>query len=388
MLVLDNAKIVDVQEGIYIGHLIIDHEKILDVMRGPYLGDQKKIDMHGLYLMSGMIDIHIHGSYGYDFIKDPKIAVKEVAEGLVKEGTTAFLSSLTVISHEDLCDLFDEYREIGTIKNGARFLGIHSEGPFLSKQYKALMNERYLRDHSAKEFKEMIERAGGLLKVMTVAPELEHFDDILDLAHKSDVRLMIGHSAASCKEAKEAIRKGVRGYTHLYNAMSQHTHRDPGIVTAALEGVGDYAELIVDGFHIDPDVIKVTYEVLGPNKIILITDAMLGKGMPDGEYVFSFLDCKKVGNTVRVIDTGRIAGSAITQLDAIRNMHDFTGASLVDLSKMSSYNPAKLLGIDDRVGSLAKGKSADIIAIDDDVTLHATFVDGKLVYQKEESIIS
>ena len=379
MKVLDNAKIVDIVKGIYPGHVIIDEDKIIEVNEGLYKGHIDKIDLKGLYLMSGMIDIHIHGAYGHDFIKDPEISVKEVAKGLIKEGTTSFLSSLTVISHDSLLELLDEYTKVKDI-DGARFLGIHSEGPYLSKEYKALMDERYLRNFDKDEFKAMIDHSYGLLKIMTIAPEREGFDDILALAKENDIKLMIGHSKATCKVAKEAINKGVKGYTHLYNAMSQHTHRDPGIVTCALLGLGEFAELIVDGFHIDPDVIKVTYDVLGDDKIILITDSMLGRGMDDGEYIFSNLRCQKKGNTVRVIDTGRIAGSAISQLDAIRSMHEYTGADLIPLSKMASFNPARLLGLDHELGSIAKNKKADLITIDDKFNLYHTFVDGKLVY--------
>ncbi len=380
MQVLDNARIVDIRKGIYPGHVIIDGDEIIEVKDGPYHGGLDKIDLGGLYLMSGMIDIHIHGSYGYDFIRDPDISLRKVAKGLIKEGTTAFLASLTVISHEDLCHLFDEYVKVKDIE-GARFLGIHSEGPYLAKEYKALMDERYLRDFDQEELNAMAAHAGGLLKVMTVAPEREHFADIIDLAKENDIRLMIGHSAGSCMMTKEALDKGVVGYTHLYNAMSQHTHRDPGIVTCALLDKRGYAELIVDGFHIDPDVIRVTYDVLKDDRIILITDAMPAKGMEDGVYTFSNLKCQKKGNTVRVIETGRIAGSAISQLDALRNMHEFTGADLVSLSKMASYNPACLLGIDHWSGSIAKHKKADLITIDDDFGLHHTFVGGKLVYR-------
>ena len=134
MKVLDNAKIVDIVKGIYPGHVIIDEDKIIEVNEGLYKGHIDKIDLKGLYLMSGMIDIHIHGAYGHDFIKDPEISVKEVAKGLIKEGTTSFLSSLTVISHDSLLELLDEYTKVKDI-DGARFLGIHSEGPYLSKEY-------------------------------------------------------------------------------------------------------------------------------------------------------------------------------------------------------------------------------------------------------------
>lgn len=380
MIVLVNGWIVDGINDPYLGYVEIEGDTIVNVAKGKYNGQKQVFDLGGCYLMPGMIDIHIHGSYGYDFIKDPQTAVDEVAKGLCKEGTTAFLASLTVISHEELCSLLEDYAKVKQTEGQSRFLGVHSEGPFLAKEYKALMDDRYLRSFSKNEFAEMINKAKGRLKMMTVAPELQHFEEILDLAKENQVKLMIGHSAASCDEALSAIEKGCSGYTHLYNAMSQHTHRDPGIVTAALLGGNGYAELICDGFHIDKKVIKVTYDKLGSDRIILITDAMLGKGMADGEYVFSNLKCRKVNNTVRVIDTGRIAGSAITQLDAVKNMHEFTGCSMNDLVKMSSLNPARLLSIDCRYGSISVGKMADLIVLDEELSLRYTFIGGKCVF--------
>lgn len=385
-LVLINGRIVDGINEPYIGYVEMTGDTITNVAKGDYHGQKQTFDLGGCYLMPGMIDVHIHGSYGYDFIKDPQTSVDEVAKGLYKEGTTAFLASLTVISHKELCSLLEEYADVISKPGQSRFLGVHSEGPFLAKEYKALMDDHYLRPFKRSEFAEMISKAKGKLKTMTIAPELPNFDDILDLANENQVKLMIGHSAATCDEAISAIEKGCSGYTHLYNAMSQHTHRDPGIVTAALLTGDGYAELICDGFHIDRKVIKVTYDKLGSDKIVLITDAMLGKGMGDGEYVFSKLNCRKVGNTVRVIDTGRIAGSAITQLDAIKNMREFTGCSISDLAKMSSLNPARLLGIDHRYGSIGVHKAADLIVLDEDLSLKYTFIDGECVYSSIKNI--
>lgn len=382
MFVLDNARIVDAERGVFAGHVVVDGERIAEVGEGRYAGELEAVDLAGLLLMSGMVDIHIHGGWGHDFIREPKVGVEAVGERLAAEGTTSFFASLTVVSHRELLELLadfpDPYRTAG-----ARFWGVHSEGPFLSPAYKALMDERYLRDFDAREFAEMVEAAHGALKMMTVAPERAGYLEVAREAERAGVVLMIGHSDARCREARFALEHGARGFTHLYNAMSQHTHRDPGIVTAALLGLGEYAELICDGFHIDPDVIRATYRARGSEGIILITDAMLGRGMPDGEYVFSNLRCRKRGNTVRVVETGRISGSAISQLDAIRNVRAFTGCGLPELARMASLNPARLLGIDGEVGSIAAGKLADMLVLDDGLDLKATYVGGRRVYDRE-----
>lgn len=337
-------------------------------------------ELNGLHLLPGFIDIHLHGSYGHDFIRHPQASVDAVARGLPAEGTTSFLASLTVVSHEDLCSLLGEYAEVVQPENAANFLGVHSEGPFLSHDYKALMDPLYLRDASWTEFQQMKSSAKGTLKVMTIAPERK---GALDLIRKDqDVRLMIGHSAATSEEARAGLEAGAAGFTHLYNAMSQHEHRNPGCVTAALLDDACYCELIVDGFHVHPDVIRTTWIVLGTERLILITDAMPGKGMPDGHYVFSNLDCVKQSNTVRVKETGRIAGSAITMLDAARNMKEFCSASLDDIVRMACVNPSVIAGVQTSKGSIEIGKDADLIVLDDEMNLTGTWIHGKLIYQQ------
>lgn len=379
--VIKNADIIIDGENRISGSILVEDDKIVEISDNNDLSGDNVIDAMGNYLMPGMIDIHLHGSYGYDFINNPSLSVNKVAEGLIKEGTTSFMASLTVVSHEELCKLLKEYSEVKN-NNGANFLGVHSEGPYLSVKYKALMDEKYLRDFNLKELDEMLDSANGVLKIMTVAPERDGFKEFAAKALKNNATLMIGHSAADSKTALEALKEGCTGFTHLYNAMTQHLHRDPGIVTAAFIDDKAYAELIVDGFHVREDIVKATYKILGPKRICLITDAMLGKGMDDGIYTFSNLKCKKTGNTVQVIETGRIAGSAITMLDAIKNMQRFTGCSINDIVKMSSYNPSIIAKVNDTKGSIEKGKDADLIILDKELNLKLTMVNGKVLYME------
>lgn len=344
--------------------------------------DWHYFDGNNQYLLPGMIDIHLHGSYGYDFIRNPQEAVNQVAKGLVQEGTTAFLASLTVVDHTKLCSLLEEYSTVQQPEKAACFLGVHSEGPYLSKEYKALMDERWLRDPVLKEWEQMSKAAKHCLKIMTIAPERAGMEQLISAA-KEKTTLMIGHTGCTCEEALWALQQGCLGFTHLYNAMSQHYHRCPGAVTAALLHDQAIAELIVDGFHVDKNVVRATWKVLGAKRLVLITDAMLGKGMPDGDYLFSNLYCHKKGSTVQVIKTGRIAGSVITLLDAAKNMMQFCGCTLNDLVQMACVNPAKLAQVSQHKGSLEVGKDADMILVNKDFDLLSTFVHGEQVYQNK-----
>lgn len=372
------------ERGFY-GGMIIEAGKIVQVLHAEEIAalDTKHmqvISQKGMNLLPGLIDIHLHGSYGYDFIRDPQTAVDHVAKGLVREGTTSFLASLTVIAHEELYALLQDYARVVQPADSAHFLGVHSEGPYLAKEYKALMDERYLRDPSIEECREMQQAAGGLLKVMTIAPERKNSAQLI--AAFPELSFMIGHSAASCEEALAGLAAGAKGFTHLYNAMTQHLHRSPGCVSAAFVDDHAYCELIVDGFHVNPYVVQATWKILGAKRMILITDAMLGKGMADGDYVFAGAKCRKQGNTVQVKATGRIAGSAITMLDAIRNMRRYCHCQWEDLVQMACVNPAVIAKATQQKGTLEKGKDADFILLDDELRLISTYVMGKEVYHQ------
>ncbi len=375
--------ICDEKKSVY-GAVLIQDGIILDVIKNEELelgqyADVQLLDGNGCNLLPGFIDIHLHGSYGYDFVENPESAINHVSSRLPEEGTTSFLASLTLLAHNDLCALLSQYAGIDK-SHGAEFLGVHSEGPFISKEYKALMNEQHILPPSGSSFLEMIESTKGKLRVVTVAPELFGMDEIYSLAKKHDISLMIGHTACTCKEALSAIENGAKGFTHLYNAMTQHSHRSPGAVTAAFLSQDSFCEIIVDGFHVDLDVVLATYKALTSKRLVLVSDAMLGRGMDDGVYEFSDLKCKKTGNTVQVIETGRIAGSCITMLDAAQLMLKTTNCTLGEIVEMASINPAKVINCYHKKGSIEKGKDADFILLDDNFNLHSTFVKGKKVY--------
>ena len=381
---IKNCTIVPDDKTLFKGSVLVEDGKIKAFYHdGSELPETDGIiEGDGQYLIPGMIDIHLHGSYGYDFIRDPQTSIDIVSKGLVQEGTTAFMASLTVVSHDELCALLDEYRMVQQPQNASLFLGVHSEGPYLSKEYKALMDDTYLRDPDLNELNDMSQASGGCLKIMTIAPERKGMDKFIPEALNKGITLMIGHTATTCDEAQKALDMGVTGFTHLYNAMTQHQHRAPGAVTAAILNPQAYCELIVDGFHTHPDTVRATWKMMGPDQIVLITDAMLGKGMPDGEYEFSLLNCRKTGSTVQVIETGRIAGSCITMIDAIKNMKKYTGCTINDLVHMACMNPAKVAGVFDTKGSLEIGKDADMILLDENLNCRYTMVAGESVYFK------
>ena len=338
------------------------------------------IDAEGLMLTPGLIDIHIHGAAGEDLISGKAEAAEAVSRNVAMDGGTAFMASLTVVSHERLLEILRGLASVADLP-GAAMLGIHSEGPYLSPDYKALMDERYLRDPSLKELRDMVEAAQGRLKVMTVAPERAGMDGFIQAAVQAGITVMVGHTNATSADVHRASLAGAAGFTHLYNAMSQHLHRDPGTVTGAFLEEGMKAELIADGFHVDPEVVRMTWKHFGSQRLVLITDAMLGKGMPDGDFEFSGLHCRKHGQHVQVVETGRRAGSAIGMNDAVRMMGEMCGCTPCELVQMACVNPASLAQVGNRKGRLAAGMDADLALFDKQWQCRGTLVEGRWVYR-------
>ena len=338
------------------------------------------IDCSSYTVFPGLIDIHIHGAMGRDFVAGSQEVVTAVSRDVVKDGVTAYVASLTVVSHERMLEILPSLSQAVAPVDGARYLGIHAEGPYISKEFKALMNELYIRKPNVNEFAQMIEKAEGKLLQMTYSPHFDTSDSLLELAKKHQVKMMIGHSEASCQQALDALAKGASGFTHFYNAMSGHHHRKEGVVTAGFLAEGSYAEIIADTVHVSPTVLKFTYDLLGSNTLILITDAMPGKSMADGTFYFSDLESIKKEGKAYVKATGRLAGSVIGLNEALRNMKEICGCNDLQLVEMACINPAKMLGLND-CGSLTVGKRADIAVFNENYDCVMTLVAGEMVFQ-------
>lgn len=348
-----------------------------------YLKDPsaKHIDHKDATLVPGFIDMHTHGALGYDFTDISQSAINEVAGYFAKEGTTSFLSSTMTKPRPAEKALLKNLGELTVPGAGSRWVGIHNEGPYLSLKYKAMMEAEGIRPIVKGEIDEDVEWTRNRLKMVTVAPESEGIEDFIEECHKHQVAVMFAHTDATAAQTLSALKAGGDGFTHLYNAMTQHTQRNPGAVTAALLKGDSFCELIVDGYHIDPLVVKLTYQIIGSKRLILITDANPGKGMGDGEFMFGGTVCVSRDGKSFTKDTGRIAGSTIGMIDAFRNVMAYTGCSLEEAVQMSSVNPAKLLKLD-IIGALVMGNWADFTVINDEVEVLSTYRAGQEIYSK------
>lgn len=338
-------------------------------------GEKIEIDSRGKYIVPGFIDQHIHGAGNIDTMDNT--GIDTVSEILLREGTTSYLPTTMTYDLDVVKDIIDTLTNYDG-DTGANILGVHVEGPFIEGvKFIGAQNKQYVRKPSREDLAKLNET--NFVKMVTYAPELDENFEMTEYMSEHKIVGSIGHSGATMSEAEEAIKHGACCFTHLHNACTGHHHRNPGIVSAALAN-NEVAELIVDGIHIHPDSVRMTYNVKGSDGIILITDAMRAKGMDDGEYDLGGQTVYKTGSEAR-LENGALAGSVLVMNQAVKNMHEFSRCSLADAVKMASYNPAQNLGIENK-GIIKDGYDFDITVLDEDLNVVETYVNGIRKWRK------
>lgn len=342
-----------------------------------------------LYASPGFIDIHIHGLNGSDVMDASSDALENMARTLPQEGTTSFLATtITQDSIEIETALENANQYMQKMENGApssEMLGIHLEGPFISPKRAGAQPLAHIKEPDTTTFIKWQELSGKAIKVVTIAPEEE--GGIQLVQHLSDTGVIpsIGHSDALYPVMVEAIGAGAAHVTHFYNGMRGIHHREPGVVGGGLAHEELFVELIADGIHVHPAVMKATYHAKGADRIILITDSMRAKWLEDGEYDLGGQKVTVSGNTA-LLEDGTLAGSLLKMNDALKNMKDFTGCSLPELVQMASSNPARQLKVWDRKGSISVGKDADLVILDENLNVLLTLCKGVVTYSKERDM--
>ncbi|MFD2444858.1 N-acetylglucosamine-6-phosphate deacetylase [Bacillus sp. CGMCC 1.16607] len=339
-----------------------------------------------LALIPGMIDIHIHGVDGVDTMDATPEALHTMAKALPREGTTSFLATTITQSEEEIEKALQNvanYMGMSKKADVAEVVGIHLEGPFISKKRAGAQPNRYIKAPDLTLFMKWQELSGGNIKVVTLAPEEENGLEFIHHLSQTGVVASIGHSNATYEEVDHAINAGASHVTHLFNGMSGLHHREPGVVGAALLREELKVEMIVDGIHIRPEIVKHTYRSKTSESILLITDSMRAKCLKAGQYE---LGGQKVIVTRdrATLEDGTLAGSILKMGTALQNFQKYTGCRLEELVKITSMNPAKSLNIFDRKGSITEGKDADFVILDSNLNIMMTYCRGHLVYKRGE----
>jgi N-acetylglucosamine-6-phosphate deacetylase len=314
-------------------------------------------------LVPALFDVHIHGSGGHDVMEATESALGHIGNFLARRGLGAYCATTVTAPLDSLLRALSGLAKLMTTSlDGARPVGIHLEGPFLAPHKRGAHVESQLLTPSIALFDRMWDAAEGNIRVMTIAPELPNAEETIAHATQLGVRVSLGHSDANGEEARAGVMAGAVSATHTFNAMRRFDHRDPGLVGEVLGNDQLFAELICDGLHVDPAVVRLFWKTKGRDRAILITDAMAGAGMPDGPYRLGEMDVR-VKNGRCVIGQDTLAGSTLTLDRGLRNFMQFTGTGLADSLPLVTRNPARMTGFDSEIGALAPGRSADIAVL-------------------------
>jgi N-acetylglucosamine-6-phosphate deacetylase len=350
----------------------------------------RQIDAKGSYVSSGFIDIHVHGGAGYDFMDGDERGFLEIAALHAQHGTTAMLPTTLSSTFEEMVKTLTAYERANSQNiNGARFLGMHLEGPYFAMNQHGAQDPRYIRDPDPDEYTEILSRF-PFVKRWSAAPEKKGAIEFGVYMKSKGVLPAVAHTDAIYEEVLEAYNNGYTLITHLYSAMSGVTRRNAfryaGVIESAFIIDDMDVEIIADGIHLPPPLLKMVYKIKGPDRIALITDAMRAAGMPPGESILGSLQ-----NGIKVIvedgvaklpDRTSFAGSVATADRLVRTMVQQAEIPLAQAIKMITQTPARIMGISDKTGSVAEGMEADLVIFDEDINVSTTVRQGKVIFQQ------
>lgn len=336
-------------------------------------------DAEGKRIVPGFIDVHTHGAVGVDVNAASAEELEKIGHFMATQGTTSWLCSVLTDTKEQTLWCIDEFKKHKEMENnGANLLGIHLEGPFLAPEFKGAMPEHLLRDADVELLKEYQKAAEGNIRYITVSPEIEGIVDAIPAMKELGIVVAIGHSGADYDTSMKAIENGAASCTHIFNAMKLLHQHFPAIMGAAMES-DIYCEAICDGRHLHPGVVRLLLKTKGLDKVVAITDSIMAAGLPDGNYKLGVNDVVVVDGDAKLASNGVRAGSTLTTGQALKNIMKFTGRPIEEILRLLTENPAKLIGVFDKKGSIEEGKDADLVILDEENNVADTFVMGKQV---------
>jgi N-acetylglucosamine-6-phosphate deacetylase len=373
------------------GTLVVADGRIVEITEGNVeVPDAIELDARGRYVAPGFIDLHVHGGGGHDFMDGTLDAFLKVAETHARFGTTSMVPTTLTSDQKALFRTLELYEEANQKnENGAQFLGLHLEGPYFAMSQRGAQDPRYIRNPDPAEYREIIRRANGSVRRWSIAPELPGALEMGRYLRAEGIIASVAHTEAIHEDVVLAAENGYTLMTHLYSAMLGVTRRNAFRYAGAVESaflLDDMdVEIITDGIHLPPPLLQLIYKIKGPDRTALITDAMRAASLPPGDSILGPLD-----NGLKVLvedgvaklpDRSSFAGSVATTDRLVRTIVQQAGVPLLDAIKMMATTPARIMGVQDRKGSLTVGKDADLVLFDEDIRVSATLVGGKVVFE-------
>ena len=381
-MLLKNAKVVNHNFDVIDADITVCGEKIEKISMPGAESDKEVYDCSGCTIIPGFIDQHIHGCGGGDVEEATPEALEAMSSTLVRHGVTSFCPTTMTLAEQDIARILSNVKmcmESGL--SGAYPHGVNMEGPFISMKKKGAQNGSYVRNPDVMEFKRLYDACGGIIKLVDIAAECDGADAFIQEVSQY-CTVSLAHTSADYKTAVDAFKKGITQVTHMFNAMSGLTHREPGVVGAVLESDRVRAEIICDGFHIHPAVLKIAFRALGEDRTIIISDSMRAADCADGDFNMG-------GQLVFVRDgkallaDGTIAASTSNIHQEFKNLIEL-GVPFRQAVKSSSINPARQIGVDAVTGSIQEGKLADLVVLDKDLNIKMVLVKGKIKFRNEQ----
>ncbi len=380
-LLIKNCRLYNSLNSNQLKSILMENGKISDIDSTEISESYKTLDIDGKIIAPGLIDVHIQGAGGADILDGTQEALQTISNTLARVGTTSFLGTTVVKPLEDNKHLKLANNYIEKDLEGANLLGFHLEGPFINYNKRGGLDPASIYNSSPEKLEEVLQVTNGNLRMMTIAPELPGNLEIIKELRRNNIVPAFAHSEADFEETKKGFDAGINHVTHIFNAMLPLHHRNPGPLAAIFENKEVSAQIISDGHHLHPAIVKILYKFLGADRCICITDGVQAIGLPEGNYVYNGREYTSKNGAARYLD-GTLIGSAMSLANIAIKFWKFTGCSFDEAINSASKNPAVLLGIYDRKGSIDINKDADLIVFDKDYSIYATIIGGKVVYKK------
>lgn len=366
-------------EGALEGHELVVAEGRIQALQVPDGQDDEALDAQGLWVAPGLIDVHVHGALGCDVMDATAPALATVARFLAQHGVTSWLPTTMSASREAIDAAIANLAACPQPQDGAQHLGLHVEGPYLHRRFRGSQAEKALRPPDPQEYGAWLQ--SGVVRLITLAPELPGADRLMAAGRRVGVEFAIGHSGADYDTVLRAADRGLRQATHTFNGMAGLHHRQPGALGAVLDDGRIFAQLIGDGLHVHPAVVRLLLRAKGRDRVILISDAMRATGLGNGDFELGGQAVTVREGEARTAD-GALAGSTVTLDEVLRRVMRYADLTLPQALPMASTVPAAAMGLSGRKGTLQVGADADLILLDDDARVQLTLVGGRVVHDR------